>query len=132
MNELKKGINDLAISNVDLMNAIGNRFSYIEDNSDTLTFPYTVFSFQPLLRSRTSGNRFSDVVLQFSTFDDSLSSELSGQISDLIAETFDDCESKIKISNALVLSFKHSMKREFKANGLWNSIIQYRVKLQLI
>ena len=131
MNELKKAINDFAV-NTDFIDADCGRFSYVEDQTDDLTYPYSVFSFQPFSKSRDSGTRFVESVIQFSIYDNDSSSQRIGELTQMLTAIFDDCENDLIIENYNVLLFTQLFDKEFKDEDVWNSVIQYKIKLQLM
>jgi hypothetical protein len=132
MNEIKQGINELASTRNDLMEAVQNRFSYVFDASDKIIFPYCVFSFQPMVGSKTSESKFEDFICQFSVYDDNESSKDGCNIIGIVKDIFDNCENSLNISGYHVLSFKYLIQRETYDSVLkiWTSIIQFKVKLQ--
>jgi hypothetical protein len=132
MNEIKKGIVDFAALSTDLMTALENRLWYAVSNDATLTFPYSVFTFQPIAGSITSESKYKDFICQFTVYDNNQSSEICSDITKLINNVFDRCERAIIIEGYYVLSFRYLLQREYfdTSLNLWTSIIQFKVKLQ--
>ena len=107
---------------------IGGRVYYLQAIQNAL-MPCCVFSFYADNHSWDSGSEFEEIYIQFSIFDSNSSSSNISTLESNLIDLLDNVT--LTLTNFTQIGFKRLSKRYLiDENGIWQTIIEYRIELQ--
>ena len=126
--ELKKAIYAKLTGAGDFNTAIGGRIYYGRADQP-IQYPCAVYSFYADNYNFDSGNQWEEIFIQISIYSDESSSGTITTIESLLIDLLQDAT--LSFTNFIQLQFKRLSKRYLiDQDGVWNSIIEYRIELE--
>jgi hypothetical protein len=117
----------------DFKTAIGDRFYYVENpnDDDDVIYPYGVYQIINGVRERDTATDYPEMIVQFTFYDDDLSSATVTDIGNKFFTRFDKCEASLTLSDYYVLEVFTLEPREMKTlSGNWQHSVDAQIKLQ--
>lgn len=117
----------------DFKTAINDQFYYVENpnDDDDVIYPYGVYQIISGNRERDTATDYPEMIVQFTFYDDDLSSATLTDIGNKFFSRFDKCEASLTLSDYYVLEVFILEPREMKTlSGNWQYSVDVQIKLQ--